>query len=267
VSWSWVYCFQAQTPANYTPTEQPTCAQLDVGAVESSSEAVVSPIVEKGIAVPWWEQFADDDVVALDCEFVIKIEQSVAKPFQQQAASVDIVRLDGSSLYSSRVYHKPGTFQDNPFWRKLTGFNKFSFNDPTLPTLDQTRQVVHKLLQGKLVITVGGEGDFNALGLKMKDNGFKCFDLQSHFFVQKSNEYGDEIREPHSLRSLAKHYLGYNPQEISHTSYDDAVATMELFKVYKRVKVKDDPENLEEEFNVIHPYNQIAGIRSSLKRK
>jgi hypothetical protein len=260
-------CFQAPTPGTTTHLEHDRGARNDVGAVESSSEAVVSPTVEEGTLVPWWEQFADEDVVALDCEFVIKMDKSVAKQFQQQAASVDIVRFDGSSLFSTRVYHEPGTFQDNAIWRKLTGFNQFSFNDPTLPTLEKTRQTVLSLLQGKLVITVGGGGDFNSLGLKMKDNGFNCFDLQSHFFVRKINEYGDDIREPHSLRSLAKHYLGYNPQELAHTSYEDAVATMDLFKIYKRVKLEDDPGNVGEEFNVTISYNHIPVIRSSLKKK
>lgn len=54
-----------------------------------------------------------------------------------------------------------------------------------------------ELLQGKLVITVGGERDYRALRLDKAD--YDTFDLQEHFFVQKQNEHG--IRENHSLRS------------------------------------------------------------------
>lgn len=43
--------------------------------------------------------------------------------------------------------------------------------------------------------------------------------------------------------------------------------TMDLFKIYKKVKIEDDKENCDKRFSGTKPYNLIPVIPSSLKRK
>jgi hypothetical protein len=129
---------------------------------------------------------------------------------------------------------------------------------------DKVKKKVAALLKGKLVVTIGGESDYRALGIEIGDPEYKLFDLQSHFFVEKKNERDVGIREGHSLRSLAKYYLNKSQQKL-HTSLEDAKMTMELFEIYKKVKLTDDGNNLQQKFNRIYPYNFIPVLPNPLK--
>lgn len=207
--------------------------------------------------IPWWNRFDVKDIVAFDCEHVIKLTEGLKKYEKTQAATVDIVSFEEKSLYSTKIYHPAGSFQVHRIWRDLTGFNSNSFASSKFPTLYGARETVRKLLKGKLVVTVGGDKDFASLGLDTWD--FETFDLQDHFFATKSTPKG-EIREPLSLRSLSLFYLGYNPQEHFHDSAADALATMRIFKLYCDLKTTEDPMNVDSKYNSLLSYNHIPRI-------
>ena len=54
-----------------------------------------------------------------------------------------------------------------------------TFNDKTFPTLIQVKAEDEELLSDKLMVTLGGRGDFESLGLAKAD--FDNFDLQDLF--------------------------------------------------------------------------------------
>ena len=233
-------------------------------SAECPSQDADCPL-EASRSICWWNKYKDEEVVAFDTEMVTLLPQySPTKKFYQQAATVDIVDTNLKNIYSSKVYHEPGTFKVDKFSLAITGFENNTFAERTYPKIEDVRKKVEEMFEGKLVITVGGRPDFAALGLEMAN--FDYFDLQSHFFIQKVNENGIMVREGHSLRSLAAHYLKYNPQENRHTSFEDAKATMKLFEVYKSVKKTDDPNNCSERFNSNLPYNHTPVIPHSLKK-
>jgi hypothetical protein len=209
--------------------------------------------------IPWWSIFENKDIVALDSEHVTKTTPGLPKNMTSQAATVDIVNFDEQPLYSTKIYHPSGSFLDHHIWKRLTGFNSKSFASKDLPTLQTVRSAVKGIITGKLVITIGGDRDFESLGLNRFD--FEIFDLQDHFCVVKTNEKGVEIREPHSLRSLSTYYLGYNPQANVHNSATDAIATMQLFKVYCQQKKKDDPLNVDSRSNRSVNYNHVPIVK------
>lgn len=215
---------------------------------------------------PWWEFYDSNNVIGFDCEMVALFPKySKTGSFFQAAATVDLVTLNGESFYSTKVRHATGTFQTKGQVKEVTGFQENSFDDPSFPPLETVREIMKQKLQGKLIITVGGRGDFESLGLDIAN--YDCFDLQQHFFVKKYNEYEMPIREGHSLRSLAKYFLNRSPQEKFHSSFEDALATIQLFEKYKEIKIQDDPNNCDMRFNSMIDYNHIPVIPNPLKRK
>lgn len=166
-------------------------------------------------------------------------------------------------VLSRRVYHKRGSFNVNKVTKCINGFSKNTFDDGALPKLEDVKKEVDKFFQNKLIITCGGIHDYSALGLSMGD--YDVFDLQTHWYNTKLNEYGAEIREPHSLRSLVKHYLKEDTQGGTHTSLEDAINTMRLFEEYKRVKLADDPDNVDKRLNEVRSYDEISVVKSTAK--
>lgn len=163
------------------------------------------------------------------------------------------------------MYHPTGSFEVNTVTKFINGFAADTFDKKDLPKLEYVKKDVDEFFKGKLIITCGGIHDYSAIGLNMGD--YDVFDLQSHWFRTKLNEYGAEIREPHSLRSLMEFYLKENVQTGNHTSLEDAVNTMKLFEVYKRVKLEDDSDNIKERLNEMRSYDEIPVLESSVKRK
>lgn len=209
---------------------------------------------------PWWEEYEEQDIVSIDTEMVTKPKHSPNRIYKQHVASVDIVNFKKESIYSCKVFHEPGSFQDN----FVASFYQNSLANLNFPSEDEVKRQVSELLKDKLVITIGGESDFRALGLDMAD--FDIFELQSHFYTFKPNRDGVYIREGHSLKSLSAYYL-QTQQQSKHTSLQDAQITMDLFNVYKRVKLQDDVGNCESRHNVNVLYNDIPVIPNPFSRK
>ncbi|CAL8110814.1 unnamed protein product [Orchesella dallaii] len=233
------------------------------GAAPSSLDAVNSPEVATPLTnMPWWERYKETDIIAFDTEHVTKPNNSTG-PFKQHVATLDVVDIRNQPIYSTKVHHQSGTFKDDFIWKTLTGMNRNSFSNPTFPSEETVRRKMEDLMQNKLVVTVGGQSDYDALGLEIAD--FDYFDLQSHWYYEKVNEHGSLVRHSHSLRSLSNYYLHRDPQTGIHTSLNDAIATMDLFEVYKKIKLLDDPQNLSQRHNFNRPYNEIPVLPNPIK--
>lgn len=226
--------------------------------------AVVSPSVAVRPASaetkqkPWWDNYSEDDIVAWDGEMVQYKDKSL------KMATVDVVGYNLAPIYSTKIYHAAKDVAYNPVVKKLTGFSPSTFDNKNYPSIDVVRDQLKKIFSNKLVITLGGAADFSGIGLEIDE--YDVFDLQSHFFVRKYSERGNEIREGHSLRSLTKFFLN-KTQDDRHTSKQDAQLTMDLFKQYKIVKMKDDPEQVHKRYNNTIDYNDIPVIPNPMKKK
>jgi len=234
------------------------------GAAVSLSSAVVSPVYEAPKSEFWFDPYLKTvaDIVAMDIEFVSKPISKGSKSCLQHIATIDIVDFDLQTVYSSCVFHEPGSFKVDRFTKALTNFTESSFSDPSYPSESKVQAEVKEILKEKLVITCGGESDYNALGLDMAD--FNSFDLQSHFYLDSVDRYGVINRQPHSLRSLSLHFLQQN-QNNQHTSQQDAILTMKLFHKYIKEKRDDDRENWMTRMNYSRPYNLIQVLPHPLK--
>jgi hypothetical protein len=93
------------------------------------------------------------------------------------------------------------------------------------------RQEVKDHLEGKLVLTVNGQSDFDSLGLRLGD--FKVFEF--HNFWKKwtggySNKESKKVYQPISLKRLYYHYFRKTIQGGEHSATEDALATVQLFR-------------------------------------
>lgn len=151
----------------------------------------------------------------------------------------------------SKIYHKPGTFEDNP----LAGYHSTSLVDGK--PFDQVKEDVEKEIEGKLIITVAGENDFRGLDLIMSTYDKSHFDLHRHFkkWNGQFTKFGEKVMQAIGLRSLYLHYHGHDIQKEGHSCSTDAQATMELFKTYIQIKKTNlhskDHDNFDDEFSNI----------------
>lgn len=218
---------------------------------------------EDSSKIPWWELYDKKDIIAWDTEQVTK---EVNGQNKQHVATVDVVDYNKTNIYSKKIYHKAGSFKINTSTKFINGFKEDEFDDPTLPlpTEAEVKSDIQKMFKDKLVISMGGVSDYDAMGLEIAD--FNNFELQSHWFVEAVDcNTGIPNRQPHSLRSLVKYYELKDPQKGKHGSHDDAVAHMELFQVYEKIKLKDQQTMLDKRYNSNRPYNEIPVVPNPIK--
>lgn len=126
------------------------------------------------------------------------------------------------------MYHKAGSFLVNDHTDKITGF-RGRMLECGLP-LERVKERVAAILEGKLVVSYAGEGDFLALSLCPTD--FDHFDTQSFFrkFNGQRTRSGEKVYQPINLRSIYHHYFKKDIQEGKHSAIIDAKCTMEIFR-------------------------------------
>lgn len=244
-----------------TSPPTPPCAL----PAEPSSDAEPSGNVQEGkkLSSPtgWWENYEKKDIIAWDTEQVTKVENGQNK---QHVATVDVVDYNKVNIFSRKIYHKTGSFKINTSTQFINGFKSNDFDDPKLPTEMDVRNEIKKLFKDKLVISLGGISDYEALGLEIAD--FDNFELQSHWFVEGTDcNTGLPTRQPHSLRSLVKYYQLHDPQKGKRGSHNDAVAHMELYHVYEKIKSEDHPGMENTRYNNDRPYNEIPVVPNPIK--
>jgi len=136
---------------------------------------------------------------------------------------------------------------------RITGFTKESLKNGK--PLDEVQNQFMEVVTDKLIISYAGTGDFQALELVTGD--FTHFDLSRYF--QKWNgqltKGGEKVYQPIGLRSVYWHFFKKDIQDGVHSATKDAIATLELFEIYKIRKTKnmDFPymRDKDDEFNEI----------------
>lgn len=95
------------------------------------------------------------------------------------------------------------------------------------PYQDVKAEVI-KILQGKLVITCGGEDDLQ--GFELSRTQFTNFDLHDYWFERYNNQHGQLVEEPIGLKHIYHHYFKKDIQQGIHSAFVDAKATMRIFR-------------------------------------
>lgn len=117
----------------------------------------------------------------------------------------------------------------NKWTLEKTGFHGRVLEDGQ--PIEIIRNEVKNYLQGKLVLTVNGQSDFESLGLRLAD--FEVFEF--HNFWKKwtggySKKENKKVYQPISLMRLYQHYFHKTIQQGQHSATEDALATIELFR-------------------------------------
>lgn len=249
-------------------TSEPTVAECSPFGADCSAVGL-QDVIE--LPEVWWAKYSPEDILFMDCEFVsVPIRPSTPATSKdkrinckQVAATVDIINQRLENVYSKRIRHKSGSFLVNPFTLLINGFGSADFDNEEFPELSTVTAEVHRLLRGKLVVTLGGVADFRSLNLEIAD--YDYFDLQMYWWNTKLNQHGVVVEEKLSLRSLSKFYLKEEVQGAIHTSIEDAKTTAKLFEVYKNLKKTEDYENLMSR-ECTFPHNDIPVVQSTIKR-
>ncbi len=141
-----------------------------VPTVNESVPVPACPVVP--LLVPWWKRWKKANVVSLDVEKVEVPNPSGKPKFLQKAAQVSVVNSSYEVLFSKMIQFKPGSFRVNP--HNKTGFSRASLKDGT--PLSEVQEQLSQVLNGKLVVMVAAEGDFNSLDMPIAD--YDVVDLQ-----------------------------------------------------------------------------------------
>jgi hypothetical protein len=196
---------------------------------------------------PWFTEYKKREIVAIDVEKVIlKSNQNTGN-----AAIVSVVDYDGNktTVYEQKIMHLPENFVVNRYTIVKNGIRQYDLKNG-IP-LELLKQKVHDLLLNKLVVVVAGTPDFMSLDLCI--SSYDTFDLQSVYYRMKlkpnldvcvCNDYNNcncYIREPLSLRDMFFHHFKKDIQRGVHSAYEDANATMKVFREgYVPLKQKDN---------------------------
>jgi len=183
----------------------------------------------------FFKNYKIENIVALDVEEVKAI--GLCGVESNKAAIVSIVNMKNEVLLNEVIYHKPGSFVTNYHTLKINNIRK---NDLKAgKPLDVVAKEIINLLRDKLVVVVGGEKDFRALGLRMSQ--FQTFELQNVYFRNVLKQNIDEcacvdaqlcdcyVTEPMSLRDMYFYHFKQDAQRASHSALGDAQATMRVF--------------------------------------
>jgi len=96
--------------------------------------------------------------------------------------------------------------------------------------LSQVKELVHEILQDKLVVVCNGVKDFLCLGLDISE--YQTFEIQKIFrkWNQSYTRTGEKVYQPVALKTLAQEYFSVNIQTEAHDAAIDAFYTLKLFK-------------------------------------
>ena len=123
----------------------------------------------------WWKYYSTNEVVAIDCEFVIK--ENAHRKFTNELATVAVCNFNGETIYEGMVKWIPFTLKVNPHTKKANTFTEYSLVNGE--QFESVREEVMEAIENKLIIVCGGEGDFRALKLPLGD--YDVHDIQTYF--------------------------------------------------------------------------------------
>ena len=154
-----------------------------------------------------------NQIVALDCEMVVVVNDEGKK--SRALARVSLVDKKGEEMFDEYVLPSHRIVDYRFDWSGITAENLEDARD-----LNQVREEVISLLEGKIVVGHGLRHDFQALD----------FWPPSYNRRDTANYFRRKKRSPiPSLKDLAKKKLGRTIQDGSHDSLEDARAAMDLY--------------------------------------
>jgi len=218
--------------------------------MESSNWRSVTPKLDfppHNMAPSWFDRYQKRNIVALDVFCVYKpsnntpYETFIKKnekgeslvwfetlnkrrrlKMNREPSEITVVDYTGFILDYFRVKHDPMTFSINDKTNKKLRYTSESLRDGR--PYDEIKEKLIKLLKGKLVIAFSAENDFKALHLNIKE--FDVFDIQSYFF-----EWTNRGKQhPYELKELMFYYFQQRIQKEKKSTYENADATMKLFR-------------------------------------
>lgn len=212
---------------------------------------------------PWWKSYKKEDILAFDTEQVsIKLGND---QHTQKAATVDIVNMNNEVVYFTKIYQKTGSFIVHEILEEINGFKENEFDNEAYLELKDVTTKLEALFKGKLIIRVGVTADCPTVRIDM--GKYDAFDLDGHWWLQAIDPNGVTKPQSHGLRSLCRFYGLANPQEKLQSSLKDARATMDLFQIYRKVKLTDDPDNVHSRVKTSQTYNNIPVLPNPIKVK
>jgi len=178
-----------------------------------------------------------ENVVAMDCEMV------GVGPYGHRSAlaRVTIVSYDHHILFDAYIkVNEPVT----DFRTFVSGISPCDLLSDKAVSLDDARVVVRSIIKRKILVGHGLKCDLTALSISHP--WYNIRDTANYFPYMKQgttlyynsgagNCSNNQSKEPRKLKDLARHILGWNIQDDNrangHCSYEDAVASMALYKV------------------------------------
>ncbi|CAJ1936247.1 unnamed protein product [Cylindrotheca closterium] len=162
------------------------------------------------------------EIVALDCEMVGVGE----KGRTSSAAWITIIDFFGNTILDQHIS------QDEPvtdYRTEISGITEQDLQAATI-TLNECRELVLNILQGRILVGHSLKSDLNALGIAQHHHPWWLIRDTTRYtpFLQDRNR----SLMPRKLRDLAKEYLHRDIQVpgMAHSPYEDALASLDLYK-------------------------------------
>jgi RNA exonuclease 4 len=129
-------------------------------------------------------------------------------------------------LYNHHQHHHHPFYDDDDEGEKSN--EKEDREEHTILTIDECRQVVHSILDGKILIGHGLKNDLCCLGI---DHPWELTrDTAKYEPLMKQNRYNGGFY-PRKLRDLYYEHFHETIQCTSHSSYEDAIAALQLYQL------------------------------------
>eukprot|EP00048_Salpingoeca_helianthica_P004144 m.74184 g.74184 ORF g.74184 m.74184 type:complete len:232 (+) comp13072_c0_seq3:208-903(+) len=178
------------------------------------------------------KEFEGKRVLALDCEMVEVLKGTISTPSGSKEIRVSalarcsIVDWEGNTLMD--VFVKP-TNRIVDYRTEVSGIRPEDIARGAHPI--RVRKRVAKMLKGAVVVGHSVQADFRVLGLRPDLIPCTVRDSASCLFLRE--ESGLDMTRAPSLKQLLKSLLGKTIQTGEHSSVQDALACMELYKTYR----------------------------------
>lgn len=153
-------------------------------------------------------------IIAIDCEMVLCADT------QKHLARISIVNYNRVVLLDEFV--KPELPVKN-YLSHITNIDAFKLNHAK--SYEEIKPKVESILQGKIIVGHTIENDLGLLGIDIPLKNVRDISVFNFFMNGKYRK---------SLKELTEEHLGIQIQTGIHSSVEDARATLELYKLYKK---------------------------------
>lgn len=210
-----------------------------VGQLPESGHVPTAQVTDQ----PPWIKYGDN-IISFDCEFVSKPKTqgqekveyvggdgikriNFGKGCTEHLATVTVVNYKNEVIFKATVQHEAGSYSVTDETLRVNGFKYNTFElDPKARPFDIVKKEFEPFLRDKFIVTKTGVKDFKALELDVTDYKEKWFDLDTYYRRMNGN--------PFKLKFLCKKIVGKDIQVNIHKCEEDAIATMQIFKIMQQ---------------------------------